>query len=131
VVFDTNVLLSGLVFGGLCHRIMLAGIENHDVFLSPAILNEVADKLAEKFAHMASTREEAVHALRAGCQWIEPAPLPAPVCRDVDDDLILATAVAARAEYLVTGDKDLLTLGTHGGTAIVTPREFLRVLAEA
>ena len=80
---------------------------------------------------MESAREEALRILRDGFPWIEPPPLPIPVCRDVDDDWILATAVAAQAEYLITGDNDLLTLKTHAGVSIVTPREFLRLLGEA
>jgi putative PIN family toxin of toxin-antitoxin system len=47
------------------------------------------------------------------------------ICRDPDDDLIVAAAVAANADRLVTGDNDLLTLGEHQGVRIVTPRRFL------
>jgi predicted nucleic acid-binding protein len=49
----------------------------------------------------------------------------APFCRDPDDDLIVATAVVAMADRLVTGDNDLLILGEHHGVRIVTPRQFL------
>ncbi len=47
------------------------------------------------------------------------------MCRDADDDAILATAVAARADLLVTGDKDLLVLGSYNGIPIVTPDQCL------
>ena len=47
---------------------------------------------------------------------------PLVVCRDPDDDLVLATALAAQADVIITGDKDLLTLKTHGGVRIRTPR---------
>jgi predicted nucleic acid-binding protein len=45
-------------------------------------------------------------------------------CRDPDDDLIIATAVVAKADRLVTGDNDLLALGEHHGVRIVSPRQF-------
>jgi len=55
-------------------------------------------------------------------------PVPPPeitgVCRDPDDDRILACAVAHEAQYIVTGDKDLLVLGTFRGVKIVSPRDF-------
>lgn len=57
-----------------------------------------------------------------------PIPLPAAVCRDPDDDLVLATAVAARASVVVTGDDDLLVLKSHKGIAIMSPRQFLEHL---
>ena len=51
-----------------------------------------------------------------------------PVSRDPNDDVIIAAAVAAKATHLVTGDNDLLSLGSHEGVRIVTPRDFLHLL---
>jgi len=53
-----------------------------------------------------------------------PAALSEPVCRDPDDDVILATAVAGRAQSIVTGDKDLLVLVRFGEIVIVAPAAF-------
>jgi predicted nucleic acid-binding protein len=47
-----------------------------------------------------------------------------------EDDLILATEASARADHLVTGDRQLLALGSHAGALIVSPRQFLTVLQE-
>ena len=55
---------------------------------------------------------------------VEPSETPVGACRDKDDDNILACAVEAAAEYLVTGDKDLLHMKTYKGIRIVMPREF-------
>ena len=60
-----------------------------------------------------------------------PAPLAAPVSRDADDDVVLATAVAANATEIVTGDLDLLVLRRYSGIDIVTPRDFLSRLRRA
>jgi putative PIN family toxin of toxin-antitoxin system len=56
---------------------------------------------------------------------IEPPPLPVPVSRDPDDDAVLALAVAAQPDLIISGDADLLTLGSHAGIPIVTPAEAL------
>ena len=50
--------------------------------------------------------------------------------RDPKDDPVLACALAARADYLIRNDRDLLTLGTPFGIAIVTPAEFLRTVGQ-
>jgi predicted nucleic acid-binding protein len=54
-----------------------------------------------------------------------PQTLPQPVCRDPDDDQIIGAALAGNAEYVVTGDKDLLVLQTFQGINIISPRDFL------
>jgi uncharacterized protein len=56
--------------------------------------------------------------------------LPARVCRDETDDVVLATAVAAEADAIVTGDQDLLVLGSYEGIDIVSPRSFLERLGQ-
>lgn len=53
------------------------------------------------------------------------------VCRDPTDNMVLEAAVAGGAEYIVTGDEDLLVLGSFEGIRIVEPAEFLRALEEA
>jgi len=64
--------------------------------------------------------------LRLKSFWVELAPLGRARSRDPKDDPVLATAVAARAAYLVAGDRDLLDLGKPFGVEIVTSAQFLR-----
>lgn len=61
---------------------------------------------------------------------VEPTTRLQNVSRDPDDDRVIEAALAGDAAYIVTGDKDLLTLGTYEGIEIVTPARFLEVLAE-
>lgn len=60
---------------------------------------------------------------------VESPALPAPVCRDPDDDAVLACALAAGADHLVSGDDDLRVLRRYGSTAIVGIADALTVLA--
>lgn len=59
--------------------------------------------------------------LRQLAEIVDPPPLSAPVSRDPDDDALLALAVAAQADLIITGDADLLTLGSHDRIPIVDP----------
>lgn len=61
---------------------------------------------------------------------VNPPPTPGAVPRDSNDDMIIACAVAASAEYLVTRDHDLLSLGTYREIAIINPEQFLHILRE-
>ena len=59
---------------------------------------------------------------------IEEAGPVQPITRDPDDDRVLASAVAGRAEIIVSGDEDLLVLREHDGVLIMSPRAFLSLL---
>ena len=67
-------------------------------------------------------------AFRQHTRLVKPRALPKPICRDSDDDLVLATAVAAGANLVVAGDNDVLVLKRYGGVTIVSPRRFLERL---
>lgn len=61
---------------------------------------------------------------RTRANLVRPAPLPAPVCRDANDDWVLAAAVAPKADSIVTGDIDPLVVRAHAGIPILSPRQF-------
>jgi predicted nucleic acid-binding protein len=62
---------------------------------------------------------------------VDPPPLPAPVCRDPDDDKLLALARAAKADIIISGDQDLLTLGSFDDIPILNPADVLAKLTGA
>ena len=104
-----------------------------ELYLSPAIIGEAAATLVRSERLQARynyTRDLAVldraDLFAVTTLIADPPPLVSPVCRDPDDDMIIACAVAAQAPYLVTRDLDLLDLGTYCSIAMVSPEAFLR-----
>lgn len=127
VVFDTNVIVAALLTNGLCHECFRRAVRRRLLVSSPALLHELESTLHRKFVMTAAT-DGFLNTFRAQVRMVDPVALPAPVCRDADDDLVLATAVAAGAGRIVTGDRDLLVIGTYEGVRLVSPRQFLESL---
>lgn len=125
VVLDTNVLVAASAANGVCRRLVEYCLLREEVILSEPILAELEEKLTEKFSVPPAEATLRVRRLAEEVTLVEPEPLPVGICRDPDDDAILATALAAEADYLVTGDQDLLVLERYASARIVTPRQFI------
>jgi len=127
LVLDSNVLIAAFVARGLCADVLEHCIREHTPVASPAILEEVRRNLVAKIRVSHRDANEAVRLLRERLELVEPVALAARVCRDPDDDVVLGTAVAAGADAIVTGDRDLLDIGTFEGIRILSPRTFWSV----
>lgn len=124
IVLDTNVLVAALVADGLCRDLVRRRVRSHELCSSEVLLKELATTLRRKFKVTAADIPW-LEEYRAKAILCKPLPLPAPVCRDPDDDLVLATAIEAKVEMIVTGDEDLLILRQYAGIRILSPRQFL------
>ncbi len=127
LVLGTNIVIAALVANGLCCDIVRKRVSTHTLILSQQLLGELGEKLAGKF-HGQPNHLAFLTAYRDAAEFVIAPPLTAPVCRDPDDDLILATALAGNAEIIVTGDADLLTPKSFQGIKIVSPRQFVTLL---
>ena len=127
LVLDTNVLLAAVLADGLCRDLVRKRIRSHEFFTSQPLLDELAGQVRTKFG-LEPDEVPLMAAYRQRATLVSAPPLPKPVCRDPDDDVVLATAIAAKAVAIVTGDQDLLVLGEHASIRILTPRQFLEVL---
>jgi putative PIN family toxin of toxin-antitoxin system len=127
LVLDTNVIVAALVAKGLCHEVVVRALGTCTVATSTPLLDELDQTLRAKFT-LGPAATAFLEQLRARVRIVEPAMLPAPVSRDVDDDVVLATALAAGVAAIVTGDQDVLVTGSYRGIEIVSPREFLERL---
>lgn len=126
VVFDTNVYIAAFVTDGVCARLLRrARSGEFELFLCNVIVREFSQKLKVKFRCTPQEIQQASNLITEAARTLQTeASLPSPVCREPDDDLVLACAEAASAEYLVTGDKDLLVLEQYGKCRILSPRDF-------
>jgi uncharacterized protein len=132
VVFDTNTVVRAIFWPRSTDRRAFVGLARRQfaAVVSANVFNEyerIARALQqERFPDI--NPGGALAWLRIKSLWVEPAPLGKARSRDPQDDPVLATAVAARADYLVAGDRDLLDLGKPFGVAIVTAAQFLRCI---
>lgn len=128
VVFDTNVLVSAAFFAGSKPSVAVRwAAENDQILLSAATITELASTMERpKFDRYASLdkRREFV-AFVSTCGQFVNIRRTVRACRDPGDDKFLDVAVNAYANCIVTGDADLLALGSFEGTPILTPASYL------
>lgn len=124
VVFDTNVIVAGIVAEGLCREILEIHVPEHTVILSRVLWDELLATLRRKFG-LAPDDLPILALYRQHADWYEPAKVADAICRDPDDDWVLATARAGHAEAIVSGDADLLTLKSYAGIEVLSPRQFV------
>ena len=125
IVLDTNVLLAALIARGFSHQLLEHCALRHTLFTSDFILEETQEKLIEKFGYSADLAAEAASVLRSRMKVVSASKLESPICRDPDDDNILAAAISGKCDCIITGDKDLLVLKQYKGRNIFSPRDFL------
>lgn len=127
IILDTNVLISGFVFRGRAAEVMEHCLLNEQVFLSPFILGELTEKLRGKFRMPEADLAEILFLVAQKSVYIKPTGELPTVCRDPDDNNVLQLAAFVEADFLITGDKDLLVLENFGGTKICSPTDFLTI----
>ena len=124
-MFDTNVLLAASISPGLCEKVFVHCLKQHTLVISQPILDEFVRHLSGKFRDQAGdSLETALATFHIISLKVEPVPLPGDTCRDANDIMVLGTAIAGHADYIITGDKDLLDLREFKGIPIVSPRQF-------
>jgi putative PIN family toxin of toxin-antitoxin system len=131
VVIDTNTVVSGLLWHGPPFRVMEAARAGRvQPFTSPALVAELDDvlsrvKFARRFAAAGLTPAGLVADYQRVATLGQPAVIPPVVAADPDDDAVIACAVAAAADAIVSGDRHLLALGSYQGIPIVTAVDLL------
>lgn len=125
VFLDTNVLVSGFATRGLCADVIRLVLAEHELITGEVVLNELKRVLKQKIQLPAEQIEEILTFLEN--QAVQPKPKsPPPISvRDEDDQWVLASALAVKADVLVTGDKDLLDVAEEVSDLMITdPRGF-------
>lgn len=135
IVIDTNVPLSGLLWHGTPHALLnQVRVGSVELIMSPTLLDELTKVISrQKFAiilqRITRTQERILNELRTFAEMVVAPPLSQPVCRDPDDDMVLACALAAQVELIVSGDADLLVLKQFQRIPIVTAAQAVESIA--
>lgn len=125
IVVDTNVLISGVFFGGYPRQVLSAVVEGKFIACATVeIVNEYEEIVQEMISRkQGNINRKILTPLVKVMEIIEPIS-EVKVCRDSDDDKFIGCAKDARALYIVSGDKDLLVLECYENIQIITAKDF-------
>jgi hypothetical protein len=128
IVADSNVIISGFLFGGNPARVLATFVSGGALgFTSLPILDEVRGVLQRpKFGLSAEQALAFVGELHLLCRVVEPRHRVQAIAEDPKDNMVLECADAARAEFIVSGDAHLLNLEQWGSIRILSPAEFMK-----
>lgn len=125
-VLDTNVVMSAIFFGGMPLKIIRAAFSKRvRLVASRAVVSEyheVAERLHEQFPSVNYRRPLSI--LESKLTMARPVALGETVCRDPDDDAVIACALGGKAKVICSGDGDLLALDGFRGLEIMNPSDF-------
>ncbi len=124
VVFDSNVLVAAFATHGVCHDLFEYCLRNTTIICSDFIATEVERILITKIKTPSKTASEIIEYLKIQTEWVTPGNKIFQGLRDPNDQMILATALSGEADFLITGDKDLLVLKKVNKTIMILPRDF-------
>jgi putative PIN family toxin of toxin-antitoxin system len=131
-VLDTNALISTVIATGVPHEVVVKGLEGeYQIIVSVATLTEFREtllKYPERFDMDEDEVQQEVETIRYFAEFVNPDEQITAVEADPDDDKFLEAAVAGDVDYLVSGDRHLLGLGTFRGIEILEPRTFYEQL---
>jgi uncharacterized protein len=135
-VLDSTILISALLAPeGISDQLLRQGRRGAFVLcLSEAILEETQrvlleeERIRRRYPYTNDDVKEFISELRRAASMVSDIPLLQGISRDPNDDMVIACAVAAQATYLVTRDKDLLTLTHYQKIRMTTPEQFIEIL---
>lgn len=126
VIVDTNVFMSGIFWSGPPAKILKAWHDTKiDIVLSAEILDEyirVGNILSKKYGEI--NIDNIIELLVMRSKIYNAIPLPKPVCRDPNDDMFIACAIAANVKIIVSGDLDLLEISGYQNIHVMNPRKY-------
>ena len=131
LLLDTNTVVSGFLWQNAPRKLIDAALEGRvELFTSVALIDELADilrrdKFAKRLAHHGLSVSALVERYELIAETVEPAEIARTVAADPDDDRVLAAALAAGVDFIVSGDVHLLNLKAHQRTPIVSAAEAL------
>ena len=126
IFFDINVLIAAFIARGICSELLEHCLAEHTSHISQEILDELCEKLIGKFGFSKTKVDQVGNFIRENTVMVTYVPLSTPICRDHDDDQVLASAVSGNGDCLISGDENLLALKNFRGIPILKPSDFWR-----
>jgi len=127
VVIDSNVWISGLIFGGQPEKIIRLFLEGHiAVVVSAELLSELRRKIIEKFPLFIPKLNLLEASILNDAMTVKLGSLSINISRDLDDNKVIETAAIGHCDYIISGDKDLLVISSYKNISIVNPADFLK-----
>jgi len=131
IVIDTNIYISAIFWGGKPRDVIDLGRNNSiRIFTSSEIVKEISEKLKIKFKIPDREVSEILIDLSNFTFPVEITKKYWVIRDDSDDDKLIDCAVQCNADYIVSGDRHLLSLGEYSGTKIIKASEFLSIFRE-
>jgi putative PIN family toxin of toxin-antitoxin system len=134
IVIDCNVLVSGFIWPGLPNELLTTlATSPHELYTSETLIAEFErvltyPKIAKSMTKINIDASSILDGYKKRCHWCYPIQLADPVCRDASDDAVLACALAASADMIISGDDDLLNLRIFENIPILSPANALQIL---
>jgi putative PIN family toxin of toxin-antitoxin system len=133
LVLDTNTVVSAILWEG-APKSLFTEIRGRGIalFTSPPLIAELADilsrrKFDKQLAAARLSSKQVLDSYLRSATSVSPAPTPR-IVSDPDDDVVIGTALAAKAHLIVTGDRALLSIAEYQGVGIVSVIDALRIL---
>ncbi len=127
ILLDTNVLISSVITQGACHELLGHSLRVHKVVASDFIREEFVTKLTMKFKFSKHEALSAAELIFQRVVFVVPMNVVVPGLKDKNDLPILGTALAGDCDLIITGDKELLKLGTFKGIQLISPAEYWNI----
>jgi putative PIN family toxin of toxin-antitoxin system len=129
VVLDSNIYISGIIFSGNPRKIIDLVIEGKiKLCISSDILIEIKEVLErDKFGFSSDITQQIILEIESLSEFITPTKKHSAVKRDAGDNIIIDCAVEADADYIITGDDDLLSLKKYKRIKIINAGDFIKL----
>jgi putative PIN family toxin of toxin-antitoxin system len=128
-VIDTNIFVSGFLGKGPPHKVLEAwSAAKFKLVVSDEIVMEYESVLNRLLKHSPFLVNRTIESVSLHAEYVQPVPLNQKLCREPNEEIFISTAVAGRANCIITGDKDLLVLNPVMNVEVLTPRAFLQML---
>ena len=130
IVVDTNIFISALLGSKSCQQIYeFLKEDKFQLVISENLVTELKSTLIlAKFEFTKEEIDELIEHVLRKAQKVE-STVKIDICRDPKDNIIIECAIAGKADFIVTGDEDLLTLKSFRKISIITPKKFLEIIS--